>query len=550
MRRNDGAKRGAGHVLDRRAFLKKGAGFAAGMAAANLAGSLGSVLLQPGRGNTAEAGGHFVQAARTEISSLDPHEAYTIEVYSFTLNMYDNLIRFERNPPEAVPWLAESYSVSGDGLTWTFRLRRGVKFHDGRELTAEDVVYSVDRLLRLGKDPASVFKPCLKPGASEALDRYTVRMKLYQPFAPFLSILPIICVVNKDLVQKNEKGGDLGAPWLSRNDAGSGGFKLRSYEPAKGFVMDRFGEYWRGWKGNHVQSAEVRIIREPASQVLNLQKGTIHMTHTLLPPEQFERMETMKGVKVTKDQTLRTFVIRIHNQRSPVNDVNVRKAIAHAFDYDGFNKGVMKGNVVRNPVPIPLNMWGNPKNPPAYTFDLGKAESYLSKAKSKISRPLDLISLAGNPITDQAALLLQSNLKKLGVEVKIRGLTFPQFSVAAKNQETMGDLAVHWVSSYYPDPDNWIGKMYDSRNWGAWQACSFYKNPEVDNLLQKAREVVERAERQKLYERATAVVFEDSVDVWIYNSTSQRGLSDRLQGYNFCPVGDGLDFYPLYFTGA
>ena len=342
----------------------------------------------------------------------------------------------------------------------------------------------------------------------------------------------------------------MGAPWLSRNDAGSGAFKLRTYEPAKGFVMDRFGEYWRGWKGNHVQSAEVRIIREPASQVLNLQKGTIHMTHTLLPPEQFERMQATKGVKVTKDQTLRTFVIRIHNQRSPLNDVNVRKAVAHAFDYDGFNKEVMKGNVFRNSVPIPLNMWGNPKNPPVYTFDLGKAESYLSKAKSKITRPLDLISLAGNPITDQAALLLQSNLKKLGVEVKIRGLTFPQFSVAAKNQETMGDLAVHWVSSYYPDPDNWIGKMYDSRNWGAWQACSFYKNPEVDNLLQKAREVVERAERQKLYEQATAIVFEDCVDVWIYNSTSQRGLSDHLQGYNFCPVGDGLDFYPLYFTGA
>ena len=72
----------------------------------------------------------------------------------------------------------------------------------------------------------------------------------------------------------------------------------------------------------------------------------------------------------------------------------------------------------------------------------------------------------------------------------------------------------------------------------------------MDNLLQKAREVVERAERQKLYEQATAIVFEDCVDVWIYNSTSQRGLSDRLQGYNFCPVGDGLDFYPLYFTGA
>ena len=550
MEPNSKTKKSAQFQPNRREFLKKSAGVAGALTMASMAGEVGSLLLAPERGEAATERNHFVFGTLSERNTMDPHDAYTIVTYAFSLNLYDNLVRFAGNPPEVVPWLAESRAVSGDGLTWTFRLRRGVKFHDGRELTADDVVYSVDRLLRLGKDPASIFKPCLKAGAAEAPDRYTVRIKLYQSFAPFISILPILSVVNKNLVQKNEKSGDLGAAWLNQSDAGSGASKLRSYEPATGFVADRFPEYWRGWKGNHFESMEMRVIREASSQVLNLQKGLIHMTHALLPPEQFQRMANMKGVRVSSDQTLRTFVIRMNNQRPPLNDVNVRKAISHAFDYEGFIKAVMQGDAFRNPVPIPVNMWGNPKNLPAYTFDLGKAESYLSKAKTKITRPLDLIALAGLPIPEQAALLLQSNLKKLGVEVKIRGLTFPQFAAAAGKQETMGDMATHWASSFYPDPDNWIGKMYDSRNWGSWQACNFYKNPEVDGLLQKAREVVDRAERQKLYEQATAIIFEDAVDVWIYNSVTQRGLSDRLRGYSFCPIGDGLDFYPLYLTEA
>jgi len=535
--------------VSRREFLKRSAQVTGGLAVAQgFGGSLSTVLLTPRRAEGAEKITHFVWGGQTEMNNMDPHQRFSVDAYSFTLNMYDNLLRFQGNPPRVVPWLAESYEVGPDGLDWAFKLRRGVLFHDGSELTAESVVYSMDRLLSLNKDPAAVFKPAIKPGATRARDRYTVEMRLYQPFAPFVSILPILSVVNEKIVKSNEKSGDWGAGWLSNHEAGSGAFFMEHHAPATGFTMRRFPQYWKGWAGEHVQSAEVRVIRESASQLLNLGKGTIHMTHTILSPEIFKQMAKMENVSLVKDQTLRTFVIRMHNQRPPLNDVDVRKAISYAFDYDGFIGTVMEGVAVRNPGPIPINLWGNPSNLKGYSFSLERAREHLAKARTKVTRPLEVLSIGGTEVSDQAALLLQSNLKKIGIELKIRTVSFPQIVASAKSPETAGDLTIHWVSSYYPDPDNWIGQMYDSQNWGSWKALSYYKSEAMDKILAEARQETSQQKRDALYQRASRMAVDEAIDVYIYNTVLQRGISKRLRGYQYCPVGDGLEIWPLYFA--
>ena len=108
-------------------------------------------------------------------TNLDPHQIFDVPMQLYSLNTYDNLYRYEGNPPQLKPWLAESYTVSPDGLTYEFKLRRGAKFHDGGEITAEDVVYSFRRVLALGKAPAGAFKPVLKPDSVTAPDKNTVR---------------------------------------------------------------------------------------------------------------------------------------------------------------------------------------------------------------------------------------------------------------------------------------------------------------------------------------------------------------------------------------
>src|SRR3954471_24525904 len=167
----------------------------------------------------------FITAAGLPIN-LDPHQVYDVPMQGIMLNAYDNLYRYENDPPQIVPWLAESHTVSDDGLTWEFKLKPNVKFHDGSPLTAEDVVYSFQRVLALALAPSSAFLKILKPENITAPDPLTVRFKLETSYAPFFAAIPSISIVNPRIIKANEKNGDWAKSWLASNGAGSGAYKI------------------------------------------------------------------------------------------------------------------------------------------------------------------------------------------------------------------------------------------------------------------------------------------------------------------------------------
>src|SRR6266581_1217381 len=166
----------------------------------------------------------FVFANESPYDTMDPHAAFDVGRVAVRLNLYDGLYRWLDNPPKLEPWLAESHTVSSDGLTYTFKLRRGAKFHDGAEVTAEDVRYSIERILALKKGAASLLSTMVAPGSTKAVDRYTVQFTLTRPVAIFVAVAPEIHVVNAALLKKHEKDGDWGAGWLTGNEAGSGSY--------------------------------------------------------------------------------------------------------------------------------------------------------------------------------------------------------------------------------------------------------------------------------------------------------------------------------------
>src|SRR5262249_25889877 len=174
----------------------------------------------------------FVFANESPYDTLDPHAAFDVGRVAVRLNLYDGLYRWLDNPPVLQPWLAESHSVSADGLTYTFKLRHGTKFHDGTEITAEDVKYSMGRILALKKGAAPLLATMVAPGATKAVDKYTVSFTLTKPASIFLAVVPEVHVVNAALLKKHEKDGDWGAAWLTSNDAGSGSYQLSRYDPA------------------------------------------------------------------------------------------------------------------------------------------------------------------------------------------------------------------------------------------------------------------------------------------------------------------------------
>lgn len=477
---------------------------------------------------------------------LDPHVIADVPMQFIQLNVYDELYRYQGNPPELVPWLASGHTVSADGLTWTFTLRPGITFHDGSELTAEDVVYSFQRVLALRRGPAAAFLPILDPAGISAPDRLTVQFRLKSAYAPFLAAIPLVAIVNARLVKANEKDGDWGTAWLSSNAAGSGAYRLdpASYRPQELADLTRHREHFMGWSHNEkpIDIVRVRPILETTTRVNALLRGDIDATDSYLPTDMVERVARARGVRVARDESMRVMVIRMNNRRPPFDNVHFRRCLSHAFNYPGFITGILRDYAVRNGGPIPKNLWGAPADLAGYDFDLAKARAECERAKAQgapVEREIEVHIQTQLAQTTQAAELFQSDLRRIGVNLKIVPSTWPTLTASTAKVETTPDMWVHWVSTYFADPENWIGQMYDSQFHGTWKASSWYRNDKVDAMLREARASTDRNRRRELYEAASRIVVDEAADIWIYNTVQLRGLSNRVQNYQFSPVGSG-----------
>jgi peptide/nickel transport system substrate-binding protein len=478
-------------------------------------------------------------------ANLDPHALYDVPSSFIQLNVYDNLYRYEGNPPKLKPWLAESHTASKDGKTWEFKLRKGATFHDGTEITADDVVYSFKRQVGMNKAAAGPFKAA-NVASVTASDKYTVKFVLEKPYAPFMSIVPILFVVNKKQIDPNVKGDDWGFGWLSSNNAGSGAYVVdpSNYIPQKQVTLKRYAKHWSGWGHNAkpVDLVKAVDIAETATRVNALIKGEIDIGDSYLPTDQVERLQKTKDVVVQRNESMRIFVIRMNNAKPPFDNVSFRRCLSHAFNYQGFIGDILKNYAERNPAPMPKNLWGYPEGIKGYDFDLKKAQAECDKAKAAgapVGREIQLHYQAQLDQTKQAGELFQSDLKKIGLNVKLITDTWPNLTTATAKPETSPDMWIHWVSAYFIDPENWVGTMYDSQLHGTWKASSYYKNPKVDELLRSARIVTTQAERAKMYADATRQVVEDAADIWVYNTVELRGVRARVKGFKFSPVGSG-----------
>lgn len=480
--------------------------------------------------------------------NLDPHQVFDVPMQAYMLNAYDTLYRYEGDPPKIVPWLAESHTFSPDGLNWEFKLRPGAKFHDGSEVTAEDVVYSFQRVLALKQAPAGAFLPILKPENVTAPDKLTVRFVLSQTYAPFFAAVPCISIVNPRQIKPNEKNGDWGRAWLASNGAGSGAFRPlpATYRPLESLDLEMFTDHFKGWADNEKPVAKIanRPTKETSTRILALLNGSIDVTDTNLPADQVPQINASKIAFVQKDTVMRIFVIRMNNTRPPFNNLNARRCFAHAFNYMGFIDDILGGYATRDPYPMPNNLWGCPADAKGYDYDMAKAKEYMAKAIAEgapMKRPVELHVQSENEQSVQGAQLFQSDLATLGINLKIVGDIWSNLTELARKPETTPDLWVHWVSTYFVDPENWVGQMYDSQFHGTWKASCYYTNPQVDALLRKARSTIAENARTPLYEAAIRQIMADCPDIWVYNSMQLQGLNKRVKGRSFCTVGQGQE---------
>ncbi len=485
----------------------------------------------------------FVFLNTVTYDNLDPHQNFDVATVAIRLNLYDGLYRWlDDAPPHLEPWLATDYEVSEDGLRWTFSLREGSMFHDGTEITAADVVYSFDRILGLQKGAASIIGSLVDAGMVKALDRYRVEFTLKKRSAIFLSIVPEIHVVNSALVRQHENDGDWGSVWLSENEAGSGSYQLDEFDPSIGFSATRFTGHFFGWEpAAHIDKVEFRVVEELNTRVLGLMKGKYHFAGGYFPDFQLQRLANSGTVEILDKEYMRLFLFQIHNQRAPLDNVHVRRALNYAFDYDAYLSTVMKGSADRNVVPIPNNMWGVPADVEGYEFDLEKAQAELDLSGIAIDRPLEIGLISGFSVLEQAAVVLQNGLRKIGIESTINSYTWPVLLEKVRKKETTPDLITMWISAYYVDPHNWIGQMYDPKQSGTYRSASWYVNPEVESLIDKGLTTLDQSARVSIYEDIARIVTEDAASLVVYNARWRGVLSNDIEGMRFCPVGVGQE---------
>lgn len=487
----------------------------------------------------------LVIAERQAVPIMDPSVKYDASIRTMQQAMYDALLKYEGTPPQVKPWLASSYDVSADGLTYTFHLVKNAKFHNGDPVTAEAVRWSFERTLKLGKGPAWMLNAFLKAENVKAVDGSTVSMTLDRPYAPFVSFLPWWFVMNPKEVMAHEVDGDMGQKWLIDNEAGSGPYKLKRVEQGTLYELERAQDYWKGFKGP-LGGIIYKLIRESSAQRAALMKGEADIS-TGLSPDEFDQIAKAKGVITSTEPALTAFGIKFNTQGKYTGDRNLRKAIAYAFDYDALVK-IYNGRAVLQTSPFTDAIKGKITVPNIPRHDLAKAKDYLAKSKWPTGGiELEYVYVQGLEEERQMGLVLIDNLKDLNITVKMVPLTWANMVARGSKVETSPDMIAIFATPVSTDPDA-VAIQYHPSSHGAYYGVHYYDNPEVTKLIEEARFTSDWAKRAPLYAKIQQMIVDDQPEIFGMMRERRIVYRDWVKGFEYSPVRmtEEVDFYPLY----
>lgn len=487
---------------------------------------------------------------------LDPAVGNDFSSSVSLANLYDTLI-FPTYDGEIVPHLATSWEVSDDHLTYTFHLRQGVKFHNGEELQAEDVVFSMERLLAIGQGYSYIFKPII--GKVEAVDEYTVRFTLTKPFGPFLYALVRLYVLNKDEVlahaeKTGEYGeyGDYGMNWLLTHDAGSGPYMVKEMKMEEYLHAVRFPDYWKPFDANAPDEFKFIGTTETATVRTLVKKRELEISDFRQPAEFYDAVSKIEGVKVAKLFGGSTFYCMMHTQKPPTDDVHFRKALAYIVDYDAIASQIFPG-ARQAQGPVSFILPGH--NPEVYQYkrNIEKAKEELAQSKyaNELDKyPVDLVWCAEVPDEEKVALLIQSNASELGITVNVIKTPWMKIMEEVAKPETTANMYLIFVSPHYAEAGSMIQSKYHSSSAGTWEQTEWLQDKELDQMIEDAIATVNDEERFAKYRKIQDYVvdlcpslflidqpenyaYQDAYIDWIPAERAEKGEKvNPVMGYN------------------
>jgi peptide/nickel transport system substrate-binding protein len=514
--------------IDRRTFFKLAG--AAAVASGLSQNAPTPTLAAPRRGLRAQPEANaLVYGSPQDISNLDPHTGHDYSIAWGQKAVYDALLRYEGNPGELKPLLATEVVGSPDATTWTIKLADNATFHDGSAVTAEAVQYNFQRMLRKNLGVAFMFATVMNEDSIEVVDPTTLKINLLKPFAPYDAVLPWLFVANPTVVQEHDVNGDEGEAWLKEHEAGGGPYTIARWDLGNSYEFTRYADYWFDPE-NGIKPIDTfvwRIIHESSTKRIAMETGEVQYGDWLTP-EDLEALEASGQFTANQTPSMTPFAIKLNNQVGPTSDINVRKALSHAYDYDAALEAISgRGTLMEGPLATGLEPW-HKKDLPVLRHDMEAAKAALAESAYPDGFEMDYVYVTGDANEELFGLILLEKAGELGITVNMVPMLWPDMVATAAKAETAPASMAVYAGDDYLDPDNYLWQAYHSSQAGFWAAASHYKNPKLDKLLEDARADTNQENRKKLYDEAQLMLVNDAVEIWIYTQIANEAWVPQL----------------------
>jgi peptide/nickel transport system substrate-binding protein len=486
----------------------------------------------------------------TDVDELDPRQTDTQEGYIANANVYDCLVLYDLGATTIRPGRAESWEISDDGLTYTFHLRQGVKFHDGAPINADAVVtwfnsikegapgsqYDATKMVYM-QDFITIWIDKV-----EAADESTVTMTLPKPYAPLLANLaiPIAGIPSPTVISE-------GLDYVAVNPSGTGAFKLAN---AQDWVRDSQmtltanPDYWGG--APKVDQLIIKVVPEASARLQQVETGELDIAWALTP-EDVERARGNADLVVVEDAGLNTNCVEFNVTKDPFTSKEVRQALNYAINKQELSDGLYNGNMVAAGGVLPPVDWAFNPDLKSYPYDPDKAKELLAGAGYDESKPLTFTFMAYtvprgyNPVGDRLATAIQEYWSEVGVQAEIQTAEWTQYRADRRDDKFQCSLS-GWMGDN-GDPDNFLFSLLAGESKGAGNTA-FYDNPEVDDLLLKAQEESDQANRAKLYQQAEQLIVDDAPWAFLGYQKHQVVTRANITDFQLQPT------YIYYFAGT
>jgi peptide/nickel transport system substrate-binding protein len=473
----------------------------------------------------------FTYSTTSEVMiGWDPATGYSNEVVAMH-NIYETLTRYDAETQQVQPLLAESWVSSEDGLTWTFKLRDGVTFHTGRELTAEAAKDAIERTRKLGEAAAYIWDAVKR---IETPDDRTLVFELSYP-----SPLDLVAAgtYSAFIYDTEAAGGQDLAEWFAEgNDAGTGPYTVSEYNPGEEIELrlEAFPAYWAGWEGPHYERYVFRVTPEATTASQQLQAREVTLVQRL-SPQLWQSFQEQDGFETTSAPSWQTLLAMLNTETGPLSDERVREAVSLAIDYRGI-MAALEGAAQPLSGYVPPGLWGH-VDELSPSQDLDRARDLLEEAGyGPGGEPitLELTYLSGDADEELVATIMKSNLDQVNIDLQVRGMQWQAQWDQAKSseEEERQDILVFYWWPDYPDPISWFFSLFRTEKEPFFN-LAYYSNPQLDRMIDEVGAVsaTDRDRAVQMYGEMQEIVFEDMPAVPLYTQVYQRAMLDEVEGF-------------------